>query len=149
MALHQVCRQVRRMLLTWTETRDLIFYDDKEFGMKEAFRSLQAQDVPGALGRSLEALARAKAEPRGRPRSLARTHYNLGMCHFILGDCEAARPLLQAALALEPGHGIFQESLGECLRAQQLREAMAQVDSRTRRLDPPPAAPKPGPGVRF
>lgn len=130
-ALRRVRRQVRHMLLPWKESRKLIFYDDKDYGMKDAYRRLQAQDYPGATAKSQEALDQAKADPRVRPKYLCRTNYNLGMCKFIQGDPPAALPLLKAAVDLDPATSIFQESLAECRRAVQLQEEMARVATRT------------------
>jgi hypothetical protein len=130
LALKQVCPEVRRMLLSWQETRKLIFYDDKDYGMKDAYFRLQAEDYRGALARALEARDRARADRKAKTKHLSRTNYNLGMCHFILGDCGAALPCLQAAYDLEPGHGIFRESLRECQRALKLQEDLARVATR-------------------
>ena len=130
-ALRSAREQVRRMLLPWTESRKLVFYDDKDYGMKEAYQRLQAQDYAGAAARSQQALEQAKADPKARPKHLCRTNYNLGMCRFIQGDAAAALPYLKAAVALDPGASIFQESLAECQRALQLQNEMARVEARS------------------
>lgn len=130
LALREVCPEVRRMLLSWEERRRLVFYDDRDYGMKEAYRKLQVDDVRGALARSLEAADLAQADAGAKPKHRARTRYNLGICHFILGDYGAALPHLKAASEAEPGHGIFREALVECQRALRLQTDMAKVEAR-------------------
>lgn len=131
LAIQEATTQVVRMLLPWTERRKLIFYDDSEYGMKDAYRRLKAEDAAGALAKSREALAAAKADPKGKPKFLGRTLYNLGMCHFILGQQEEALGFLRAARETDLDLGIYKEALAECERALQLAQAMRQVDARS------------------
>lgn len=131
LAIEQARTQVRRMLLPWTETRKLVFYDDQDFGMKEAYKRLKLKDTLGALAKAQESLAQAKADPRVRPKFLGRTNYNVGMCHFILGDYASAKPFLLAARETDPDHKIFREAAAECERAIQLSEELARVESRS------------------
>jgi hypothetical protein len=149
LAVEQARTQVHRLLLPWTETRKLIFYDDQDYGMKEAYKRLRLKDVMGAMEKSREALAKAKADPRIKPKYLGRTNYNVGICHFILGDYASALPFLLAARETDPGHKLFREAAGECERAIQLREEMARVETRSAQVqtaDParPWLAPSPG-----
>lgn len=130
-AIQAATIKVHRMFLPWTEVQKLIFFDDKDYGMKEAYRALQAQDIPAALAKAQASLAAAKADPSVKPKYLARVNYNLGMVHFIRGDYDAAKPLLQAAVDINPGADIFQQSLENCQRALQLRQESQQVDERT------------------
>jgi tetratricopeptide (TPR) repeat protein len=136
LAIEQARTQVHRMLLPWTETRKLIFYDDQDFGMKEAYKRLKLKDVPGALAKSRDALTQAKADPRIKPKYLGRTNYNLGICHFILGDYASALPFLLAARETDPGHKLFREAVSECERAIQLSAELAKVDKRSAKLEP-------------
>lgn len=149
--------QVHSMLLSWTEQRKLIFYDDKDYGMKEAYRKLQLNDAQAALEKSLEALDAARKD-NAKPKYIGRTNYNVGMCKFILGDYAAALPYLRAARETDPGHKIFAGAEADCLRAKGLAEEMTKVDARSVKLDTdapaatpvaaPAAAPKPaGPSV--
>ena len=140
LSLGQAVAQVRRMILPWSETRKLIFYDDSDYGMKAAYGRLKAKDADGALAISLEALAKAKADDPVRPTALGRTQYNVGMCQFILGDCERALPYLQAAQAIDPGSGIYLDALAECTRGAQLQ---GELRAATRKGEGPAAeAPK-------
>ncbi len=136
MAIDQARTQVHRMLLPWTETRKLIFYDDREYGMKDAYKRLKLKDVFGALSVSQKALAQAKADPHARPKYVGHASYNMGICHFILGDYTSALPYLRAARETDAEHKIYREAASECERAIQLSEEMARVEKRSVRLNP-------------
>jgi tetratricopeptide (TPR) repeat protein len=140
MALALARSEVNHMLLSWDEPRKLIFYDDKDYGMKDAYKSLQIKDYPGALTKSQEALAKAKADSKVKPKYIGRTNYNVGMCFFILGDYTSALPYLQAARVTDPSHKIFAQAGDECDRALKLRLEMERVDSRSAQAG---AAPEP------
>lgn len=135
--------QVRRMLLSWTEPKKLIFYDDQEFGMKEAYKRLKAKDYPGALGKAQESVKLAQQDPQKRPKFLGRTAYNLGIAHFILGDYEAAQPYLKQAREIDVENGIYRQALEECDHAIQLMRSMSQAaDPGAAALAPKAEAPK-------
>lgn len=147
-AIRQARTEVMRMLLSWKERRKLIFYDDKDYGMKEAFKALDARDYQEARRRSQEALNRAKGDPKAGSKYLGRTQYNLGMCHFILGDYDAALPFLRAARLADTDNGIFREAAEELEKAVGLREEMARVETRSAGFQkggalPPPVASTP------
>jgi len=131
MAIQRAQIEVHRMLLSWTEQRKLIFFDDKNYGMKNAFIRLELKDYPGALAQSQAALEACKADPKAKPKHVGRANYNLGMSHFILGRYDEAMPFLQAAREADPESTIFKESHGECMRAISLQEEMRKVDARS------------------
>lgn len=143
-ALGEVATQMVRLLVPWTERRKLIFYDDQDYGMKAAYRLLRSGDARGALERSREALAAAKANPRCEPKHLGRVHYNLGMCHFILGQRAEAQGYLKLARDLDAGNGIYQEALAECQRAEALAADVQQAVQRGEALSASPETPKAG-----
>ena len=128
--------QVHQMLLPWTERRKLIFYDDKDYGMKEAYKRLQLNDPAEALQKSLAALEAARADTGVKAKYLGRTNYNVGMCHFIRGDYQAALPYLKAARETDPSHKIFAGAEAECLKGLQLAEEMSRVDARSDKAGP-------------
>lgn len=121
---------MRRLLLPWTETRKLIFYDDREYGMKEAHQLLQSKDYPGALAKAMDSLKQAKADPEAKPKHIGRTSYNVGMAYFILGDYDNALPYLRAAQATDADNGIYREARLDCERAVTLMKSMAEADAR-------------------
>lgn len=122
-ALARLRTRVLRLLTPWTTKQKIIFFDDSEFGLKEAFLRLKAGDAPGALARSLQALDQARARPGTSARLLGRANFNVGICHFILGDSGAALPYLEAATQASPGHGMYRQALAECRHAHSLRKA--------------------------
>ncbi len=134
-AIQDAVRQLRKMLLPWDERRKLIYYDDKDYGMKEAFKRLQLNDNRGALERSLESLKNAKADANAEPKYLARTNYNVGMSHFILGDYDESIKFLRVAREFDASHSIFRESEQECLRAISLRDSMKATEVKTLLLE--------------
>lgn len=135
--------QVRRMLLPWTEKRKLIFYDDRNYGMKDAYKRLRLDDAQGALQKSMEALAAAKADPQVRPKFLGHASYNVGMCHLILGNYQEALPFLKAARETDPKHKIYAGAETECLGAIKLQAELSRVEANSAKvlLDPAPAEP--------
>lgn len=149
-AMGEARREVRRMLLSWTEPRKLVFFDDKDYGMKEAYQALKLSDPDRALARSRDALDKVKADPQAKPKYMGRVNYNQGICLFILGFVDEAVPYLQAAREVDPESTVYKDSLQDCQRAIQLREEHRQVDQRTveqRRIElkpeAAPAAPAP------
>lgn len=146
LAIDQAKTQVHRMLLPWVETRKLIFYDDREYGMKDAYKRLKLKDVLGALAESQKALGLAKADAKAKPKYLGHAYYNVGICHFILGDYASALPYLRAARETDAEHKIYRQAAGECERAIQLSEEMARVEKRSVRLLPSPTEAVAAPG---
>lgn len=147
LAFGQARNEVRRMLLPWTEERKLIFYDDKAYGMKEAYRLLEARNVPAALAKSEQALEQARQDAKAERKHLGRTQYNVGMCHFILGRHDEALPFLRGARETDPENGIYRDAQEECQRAVSLRDEMQRVDDRSQaaRSAPRPLEEAPGP----
>ena len=131
MAMTQARIDVRRMLLPWSERRKLVFFDDKDYGMKEAFQALKLNDPDRALARSRDALEKVKADPKAKPKYMGRVNYNQGICLFILGFVDEAIPYLQAAREVDPNSNVFKQSLEDCEMAIKLREESQRVDQRT------------------
>jgi len=121
-ALGRVRTRLRRMVSPWTTRHRIIFFDDPDFGLGDAFQALKARDVPGALERSRRALEAVRAHPGAPARILGRANFNLGICHFLLGDYPAALPFLKAALAAAPDSAMFRQAAAECEHAMQLRD---------------------------
>jgi len=128
-ALREATRDLHRLLLPWTERRQLTFHDDRDYGMKEAYLRLRVEDPRGALRLSREARDRARADAGARRRHRARTAYNLGICHLVLGEYAEALPALREALAEEPDNDIFQEALRACRQATSLLAACREAET--------------------
>lgn len=152
LAMTRARTEVRRMLLPWTEPRRLVFFDDKDYGMKEAYQALKLNDPDRALARSKDAIEKAKADPKAKPKYLGRVNYNQGICLFILGFVDEAVPYLQAAREVDPNSNVYKQSLDDCQLAIKLREDNQKVDQRTaeqrrseQMAEAPPVAPPPPP----
>lgn len=134
-----VNNQVRRLFFPWSETRDLIFYDDSECGMKQAYRILKAGDTEGALRASLGAVEACKATPGIKPKYVGRAHYNVGMARLLLGDYDGALDSFQETVRLNPGD-IVTEAIAQCVRARQLRAELQRYEGRASHEATRPAA---------
>jgi hypothetical protein len=119
-ALGRIRWEVVRLLASWKEHRNLVFFNDPGLGLSEAFLALRAGDLDGALVKSLETLERCA---EARPHLAARVRYNAGICLFIRGDYPAAMPLLREARDLDPGNGVLREAWAECQRELRMERA--------------------------
>ena len=117
-AIGQVMPGVRQMFFPWTETQNLVFFNNDKCGMKEAYQTLKEGFQDQAFELSQEALEACKNDPKINPRVLGSAYYNLGMMQFILGDFQAALENLEQALTARPGE-IVNEGITGVLRAQQ------------------------------
>ncbi len=136
--------KVLRMLLSWSETRKLTFFDDEVFGMAKAHERLKARDTRGALELALDGLERSRQDKGQKPKYYPRAEYNVGIIQFALGRYEEALPYLRAALDRQPDASIFQTALKECQEAIALQEALRRAESRSE----PVAGPAPSTSSR-
>ncbi len=137
-AYEQVKHSVHRLLLPWSENRKLIFYNDKAYGMKTAYQYLEGGDAEGALRRSLEALDQAMQDPKSQRKHKGRTHYNVGMCYFILARHGEAVPYLKSAREIDLENTIYRDALSECLKAIELQDQLQMVEARSQASIPVP-----------
>ena len=89
--------------LGWTETRNLLFYDDGECGMGPAYRALILGTPERALELSLEGLEACTSAPNTPMRKVTRAYYNVGMSYAILGEYAESLGYLRNAAALDEG----------------------------------------------
>lgn len=122
--------KVMRMLLAWSETRKLTFFDDDVFGMARAHERLKARDLRGALDLALEGLEQSKRDKGQKPKYYPRAQYNVGIIRFAQGQYEEALPYLRAALDMQSDASIFQTALRECQDALELQEALRRSEAR-------------------
>lgn len=139
MAIAQAVAQVRQMLLPSTETQKRVFFDDKDLGLRDAYERLQQKDIPGALAKAKESLAKAKTGAKSR--SVIHANYNLGLCHYILGEYASAMPFLTTAREMDSDNKVYRQAADECEQALRRSKEMAQVA--TRRAAPPMVSPEP------
>lgn len=142
LAVHWAAEQAHRMFFPWTETKELRFFKGKKCNLTLAYRMLQIGDLEGAAEQSEQSLEQCEQDPRVKPKTLARAHYNLGMSRFIQGDHQGALEHLEKAHRIKPGPRI-REAVLECKQAEKESLEMQQFESRiaTSPTVPSPAAP--------
>lgn len=138
-AMRTAVGEVHRLFFRWSESRELIFYDDKDCGLKVAAQLLAAGDSQGSIHQSRENLATCKQSPKTKPKLLARATYNLGIALFITGHHDSAIDYLTEALRLGVGE-TASTAIAECRRAQQLAAELRRVEERAELDDKRPSA---------
>jgi tetratricopeptide (TPR) repeat protein len=120
--------QVHKLFFSWSETRKLHIYDDKECSLNTTFRLLRGGDNEGAAAEAQASLETCKNKPSVKPANLAHAYYNVGMTQFILEKHEEALEALGQAVRLDGGT-IITDAMTECRRAQALaRELKARQE---------------------
>lgn len=152
----QAAGQIRKMFFPWSETRKLVFFDDKECNLKMAHALLRAQDFTGALQQSEQNLEICRGGVGlEKPKVLSHAYYNLGMVHFLMGTFELGVQNLTEAAKLHSSDTIT-TALAECRNAQQTAAAMERYEEDQQAFlasnggsgSPPPAALAPAAGNR-
>ncbi len=126
-AFKYLASDVHKMFFSWDEATDLYFMDDKDGGLKDAFRALKAGDIRQAFELSERNLEFCKKSPEIKDKILAHAYYNLGMMYFIQNDYDKALDNFIISQKIRPG-GIVVESINECNRAKGLALLMQKVD---------------------
>ena len=129
LAFRYLTSDVHRMFFPWTESTDLYFMDDKDGGLKEAFKALKAGDIAQAFELSKKNLEFCKNSTDIKEKVLAHAYYNLGMMYFIQNDYDKAIEFFQESQKIRPGN-IVTESISECNRAKALASEMQKVDDK-------------------
>jgi len=128
-ALRSLETDVHRMFFPWEEYTDLYFMDDKEGGLKEAFRALKTGSIDEAFNLSKQNLEFCKNTPQIKDKILAHAYYNMGMMYFIKNMYDMAIENFKASQKIRPG-SIVTESINECNRANALAYEMQRVDDK-------------------
>ncbi|OFY43690.1 MAG: hypothetical protein A2X18_09605 [Bacteroidetes bacterium GWF2_40_14] len=128
-ALKSLTSDVHRMFFPWEERTDLYFMDDKEGGLKDAFKALKSGLINEAFDLSQKNLEFCKNNPQLKEKILAHAYYNMGMMYFIKNMFDQAIENFQASQRLRPG-SIVTESINECNRANSLAREMQRVDDK-------------------
>lgn len=128
-AFRYLTADVHRMFFPWSESTDLFFMDDKDGGLKEAFKALKAGDIAQAFELSKKNLEFCKKSTDIKEKVLAHAYYNVGMMYFIQNDYDKAIEFFQESQKIRPGN-IVTESISECNRAKSLAVEMQKVDEK-------------------
>ena len=128
--LVDLVEQIRRMFLPWTERINVVFYDDRDCGLRNAYRALRGGDLGRALALSEQNLASCQRASVER-KLLARAHYNVGVIHLLRRDYDASVDALYAAEQLRSS-AIMREGLAVARKARDLAASMAGLERGTR-----------------
>ena len=126
-AVQGAVTDVHRMFLPWSEQTSLIYYDNKDCSLKQAFELLKSGDVEGAFHRSEENLAACKKVPGVKAKILGHAYYNVGMSYMMRDEHDKALEFFQEAAKLQPGD-IVSKAAADCQRAKDLMLEMQQVE---------------------
>lgn len=127
-AFKMLISDVHRMYLPWTEQTTLNFYDDKDYGLKQAYQALKAGDMDQAFELSRQSLENCK-QGNVKDKLLGQAYYNMGMCYMIRNEHDLALQNFRESAKLRPG-GIVNEAIAKCLKARDLMTAMQQIDDK-------------------
>ena len=128
--LEEAAEQIRRMFVPWTEEVDVVFYDDRDCGLRDAHRVLRRGDLGQTLALSERNLASCERTPNVEAKLLARAHYNVGIAHLLRRDYDAALAALHTAGQLRPS-AIMREGIATARKAKELAASMADFDRQT------------------
>lgn len=126
-AMGYAVNEVHRMIFPWTETRSLIFYDDKKFDLKRAHSRLITGDLEGAHDAAKESLIECRKASDIKPKTLSHAYYNVGMTFFLMDDYNAALKFFRKAHEVKSNE-IFAEAIADCERARSLAADVARVE---------------------
>lgn len=128
-AVAQTAAQIERVFLPWTEERELVFFDDKDCGLKEAAGLMKAGDVRGALELSRRNAEACRTNPKAKEKHRRRALHNLATALYATDDAEAALPVFEEALRLG-GDEEQKEGLEAASALVKLRGEARQVEPR-------------------
>lgn len=123
--------QVHRLLFSWTETKQFLFFDDNECSLQVAFRLMQNGDYEGAAREAQASLDTCKNTPSIKPPILARAYYNRGMTYYVAEDYNNALAHLSQAARLDPNK-VFTDAMSVCNRAR--AEILAKGEGKPERV---------------
>ena len=128
-AIRSAVTDVHRMFLPWSEKTELVYYNDKDCGLKDAFDLLKNGDVGGATQLSEKNLQNCKSDPKIKDKVLGHAYYNVAMGHLIRDDHDKALESFREAARLRPGD-IVAKAMGDCQKAKDMKLAMQQIEEK-------------------
>ena len=96
-ALQEVGAQVNAMFFPSANVANLIFYDDKDCGLKQVYEIHKNGDRDGALRMMDSELNQCKSGHK-KDKSLARAYYDAGLLHCLHHDYDVASTLFASAM---------------------------------------------------
>ena len=129
-AFGRVNQAVHRMFFPWTEKTDLVYFNDKACGLKEAFQALKSGMTDLAYDRSMANLTTCEGLTKVKPKVLAHAYYNAGMSHMIRHEHDLALEAFYEAARLRPGT-VVSDAIEDARRAQESAAAMQEMEEQT------------------
>lgn len=126
-AMQDAVAQASRLFAPWTETVSLVYYDDKDCGLKIAHGLHKGGDLAGALRQSLSNLDQCKSMPKIEAKVLAHAYHNVGVGYFAQGEYGKAIEALEEAHRTRPA-SIHVEAIAACRKAEALADDMRRVE---------------------
>lgn len=120
----QVSESIHKLLLPWSEKKQLVFYDDKECDLATATRLLKARDLEGAHEQSAANITACNDNPKAKPATRARAYYNLGVIKFVQRDYDGALVNLTEASKMQTSK-VFDDAAAQVREAKKNAEALA------------------------
>ena len=137
-AYRNTFRAITPILFRWSETRELVFFDDERCGLNLAHRAVEAGDYERALEISIANATSCQpgSVPEIDARDLAAAHYNVGVLYRILGDFDAAQVRFEQARAADPDNGVIRDAMREARSAEEAAAGLRSLGSGTRQSGP-------------
>ena len=120
--------QVEILFFPWTEKRELVFYDDKDCDLKQAYALMKSGDIKGGLELSRKNNEQCKANPKRGEKERRKAAHNLATALYAAADYENALALFEEALRLGGGDD-QKQGIEYCKWKLERRDAVRQLDT--------------------
>ena len=120
---------IRRMFLPWSERTKLVYYNDKDCGLKQAYEALEGGDAEGAFRLSEQNLETCKKAPDAKDKVLGHAYYNVGMSYMMQSEHGKALEYFEQAARHRPGD-VVKQAMSDCRKARELTLAMQQIEDK-------------------
>jgi tetratricopeptide (TPR) repeat protein len=120
---------IHKLYFPWNERRSLYFFDDKDYGLKQAYRALSNGNLDEAFSLSEKNLEAVKKDEKAKPKFISHANYNLGMCYMLKSEYDMALQYLNEANKVKSG-SIISEAITDCEKAKSLSGSMQKVEDK-------------------
>jgi hypothetical protein len=134
-AMQDVKAQVHAMFFPFDETVTLIFYDDKDCGLKQEYELFRSGDRDGTVRLADSNLEQCKAGHK-KDKSLARAYYNAGLIHCASQDYEKSKEMFAGAMENKGAEAAANAS-ASCNRYREGTAALAAYKARFAQIPAP------------
>lgn len=134
-AMQDVKAQIHGMFYPVSENIPVVFYDDKDCNLKQAYDIYKNGDRNGATRVAEATIEQCKADHK-KDNSLARAYYNAGLLHCLGGEFDAANNFFTPAMNGK-GAGAVAKTADACNRARDGDNQMRAYMDRVARIPAP------------